>query len=109
MRSHLNQLHPADIAQIINQLPGDFQKKAFSLLVPEVASEVLMDLHDEVREEILEDIHQPRLVKIMDEMDSDEAADMAAELDEEQLADKIDHDWRNPETYDADDGSVVDW
>ena len=25
------------------------------------------------------------------------------------LADKIDHDWRNRETYDADDGSVVDW
>ena len=30
-------------------------------------------------------------------------------LDENGLADKIDHDWRNPETYDADDGSVVDW
>ncbi|MBN2329896.1 MAG: galactonate dehydratase [Candidatus Omnitrophica bacterium] len=34
---------------------------------------------------------------------------LGVELDEEQLADKIDHDWRNPETYDADDGSVVDW
>ena len=28
---------------------------------------------------------------------------------ENALADKIDHDWRNRETYDADDGSVVDW
>jgi galactonate dehydratase len=34
---------------------------------------------------------------------------LGVELDEEALADKIDHDWRNPETYDADDGSVVDW
>ena len=34
---------------------------------------------------------------------------LGIELDEEQLADKIDHDWRNRETYDADDGSVVDW
>ncbi|MBD3268080.1 galactonate dehydratase [bacterium] len=34
---------------------------------------------------------------------------LGIELDEEQLSDKIDHDWRNPETYDADDGSVVDW
>jgi len=34
---------------------------------------------------------------------------LGVELDEEQLADKIDHDWRNRETYDADDGSVVDW
>jgi galactonate dehydratase len=34
---------------------------------------------------------------------------LGIELDEDALADKIGHDWRNPETYDADDGSVVDW
>jgi galactonate dehydratase len=31
------------------------------------------------------------------------------ELDENALADKIGHDWRNAETYDRHDGSVVDW
>ena len=34
---------------------------------------------------------------------------LGVELDEEALADKLGHDWRNPETYDAFDGSVVDW
>ncbi len=34
---------------------------------------------------------------------------LGVELDEQALADKIGHDWRNRETYDADDGSVVDW
>jgi galactonate dehydratase len=34
---------------------------------------------------------------------------LGIELDENALADKIGHDWRNPETYDQDDGSVVDW
>ena len=34
---------------------------------------------------------------------------LGIELDEEALADKIGHDWRNQESYDADDGSVVDW
>ena len=34
---------------------------------------------------------------------------LGIELDEEALKDKIGHDWKNPETYDADDGSVVDW
>jgi galactonate dehydratase len=34
---------------------------------------------------------------------------LGIELDENALANKIDHDWRNRETYDADDGSVVDW
>jgi galactonate dehydratase len=34
---------------------------------------------------------------------------LGIELDEDALANKIDHDWRNPQTYDEDDGSVVDW
>jgi len=34
---------------------------------------------------------------------------LGIELDENAMADKIGHDWKNPETYDADDGSVVDW
>lgn len=34
---------------------------------------------------------------------------LGIELDENGLADKIGHDWRNQETYDPDDGSVVDW
>jgi len=34
---------------------------------------------------------------------------LGIELDEEAMKDKIGHDWRNPETYDPEDGSVVDW
>jgi len=34
---------------------------------------------------------------------------LGIEIDEQAIADKIDHDWRNREEYDADDGSVVDW
>jgi galactonate dehydratase len=34
---------------------------------------------------------------------------LGIELDENALASKIGHDWTNPQTYDEDDGSVVDW
>jgi len=34
---------------------------------------------------------------------------LGVELDDNLMADKIGHDWRNQESYDADDGSVVDW
>jgi galactonate dehydratase len=34
---------------------------------------------------------------------------LGIELDENAMADKIGHDWRNPEAYDADDGAAVDW
>ena len=38
-----------------------------------------------------------------------EGPGLGIELDENQMADKLDHDWRNRETYDLNDGSVVDW
>ncbi len=34
---------------------------------------------------------------------------LGIDLDENAMADKIDHNWKNRELYDADDGSVVDW
>ncbi len=34
---------------------------------------------------------------------------LGVELDENALADKINHDWKNRELYDPDDGSVLDW
>ena len=34
---------------------------------------------------------------------------LGIELDEDALEDQIDHDWRNPERYDPDDHSVIDW
>jgi len=85
IREKINQLHPGDAAQIINELPAEYQLKAFSFLSSELASDVINDLHDELREDVLENIHQKRLVEIIDEMESDEAADIAAELDKEQL------------------------
>ena len=42
-------------------------------------------------------------------LDLPTAPGLGIELDENAMADKIGHDWRNQESYDADDGSVVDW
>jgi galactonate dehydratase len=38
-----------------------------------------------------------------------EGPGLGIELDEEQVAKRLDHDWRNRQTYDLNDGSVVDW
>jgi galactonate dehydratase len=37
------------------------------------------------------------------------APGLGIELDEDALESQIGHHWRNPEAYDADDDSVVDW
>lgn len=93
LKEKINLLHPADSAQIINELPSEYQFTAFSLLNDENASDVLPDLYDELREDILEKMQQNRLVKIIDEMETDEAADIIGELEDEvskELLEKID-------------------
>jgi len=93
LKEKINLLHPADSAQIINELPSEYQFTAFSLLNDENASDILPDLYDELREDILEKMQQNRLVKIIDEMETDEAADIIGELEEDvskKLLEKID-------------------
>ena len=34
---------------------------------------------------------------------------LGVELDDSKMADKLDHEWKNREEYDADDHSVMDW
>ena len=98
IRDKINSMHPADVATLINNLSDEDEiKKVFSLLTPENASEVLLDLHDNIKEDILETIKKDRLVKIIDEMDSDEATDIISELDEEtteHVLEKIDEEER---------------
>lgn len=92
LRKRINDLHPADIAQIINDLPEEYQQPVFSLLQTETASDVLPELYEEIRERIMATLHPHKLVNIIDEMETDEAADIIAELEDnvsQQLLDRI--------------------
>ena len=50
----INQLHPADIAEIINELEDFESKSLFSTLEDEVATLVLVELDEDDRESLLE-------------------------------------------------------
>ncbi len=42
-------------------------------------------------------------------MDLPTGPGLGIELDEAKLGEKLDHEWKNREEYDADDHSVMDW
>ncbi|MDY6914973.1 MAG: magnesium transporter [Candidatus Cloacimonadota bacterium] len=93
LKSLLKEMHPADIAQIINELPSEFRLLTFRLLSAEVASDVLPELYDEIQDELINKIKDVRFLKILDEMDSDEATDILADLEDtktENLLKKLD-------------------
>ena len=73
-------LHPADIARILNELKKDERKYLFNLLPTEMASSVLTDLDQPVVEQLLEDVSHTKISTLVDQMDSDDAADLISDL-----------------------------
>lgn len=84
MKSHktLDDLHPADIADIIEQLDGDLRCQVFTQLDPEVAAEVLAELDEEEEAAVIVDsIPDKEATDVLNEMDPDDAADIVSELE----------------------------
>jgi len=77
-------MHPADIADLIDELDEEDRLHLFSLLDVEKASDVILELSDNSREQIIEDLSNEQLTDIIEEMESDDQADIIAELSDDQ-------------------------
>jgi len=78
----LANLHPADIAELINHLKVEDAKYVFGILDRDTAVEVITELDEDLREEILAEIDKNKITDIVDELDSDDATDIVSELPE---------------------------
>ncbi len=76
-------LHTADIAEIINNIPTEHAKYLFELLSVEDKSEVILELQETVRENLVDLLTPKQISEIVDELESDDAVDIVSELDEE--------------------------
>jgi magnesium transporter len=91
VRNILADLHPADISDLIERLDSKYRSTVFSLLLPEVASEVLAELEDALKEDILEDLDTRKIAELVSEMDSDDATDLVSELPQEKVSEVLAH------------------
>lgn len=76
-------LHPADIAEIINHLKRDDAEYLFNLLDTETASEVVVEIDENLREKILKKIDAEKITDIIDELETDDATDIVSDLPEQ--------------------------
>lgn len=76
----LTDLHPADIADLLDKFSEENRRYIFELLDTEVASDVILEVEDAHRESLLERMDEHRLSEIVEEMDSDDATDIVGEL-----------------------------
>lgn len=79
----LGELHPADIADVIERTPKPHQERVFSLLADEVKPRVLAELESVAGSEVIESLSNSELSDIVEEMAPDDAADVLADLDAE--------------------------
>lgn len=79
----LKELHPADIAEIINQIPEEYKLEVLKFLDEEIISDVVAELEEDEREELLSKLSAKEIAEnVVQHMESDDAADLVAELDE---------------------------
>jgi magnesium transporter len=79
----LAKLHPADIADIVEDLAPDERQAVFQTLDEEVAAGALEEVQPKVQKAILESLDSERAAEIVEEMEPDAAADLLADLTEE--------------------------
>jgi len=82
-------LHPADIADIVEEMTADERRAVFDELDVETAAETLGEVEPEMQAAIVGDLEQGRAADILEEMDPDEAVDLLQDLTEERREELI--------------------
>jgi len=82
-------LHPADIADIVEEMTADERRVVFDELDVETAAEALGEVDPEMQASIMGDLDQERAADILEEMDPDEAVDLLQDLPEDRREELI--------------------
>lgn len=92
LKALLADLHPADIAEICNELERDEAIFVFRQLGNEIAADVLAEMDEDERKDFLEELPSEIIAKrFVDYMDTDDAVDMIRDLDEEKQEEVLSH------------------
>ena len=90
LKNELDELHPADIAEVFDQLKASELNYLFKLIESEKAAEVMIELDEDDREALLSTLTSMEIAKkVIDHIDSDDAADVLAELPDEKQSEVI--------------------
>ena len=82
-------MHPADIAEVLDELSFDHAIYILKILEDDKTSEVIKELEDDVRESVLSVLSSKEIAENINEMESDDAADIISELSDQQKEEVI--------------------
>ena len=81
LRDLISPLHDADIADLIERLPGDERRQFISLAGDAVSGEVLAFIEDDVRETIIRQLDAHKVAEAISDLDTDDAVAVLEDLD----------------------------
>jgi magnesium transporter len=85
-------LHPADIAEVFDELDIDEARDAFLSLPRGTKADVVIELEEDVRERFLKHLSSEEIaLDFIEELDSDDAADIIGELPEDKQEEVLAH------------------
>ena len=90
-RKAIADLHPADIAELYQNLEIDEAEFLYSLLDEDTAADVLMELDEDDRLKLLENMPTEEIAKQIEHLDTDDAVDVIQQLDEEDRDEILSH------------------
>jgi len=87
LRIKLDQMHPADVAYVLEALPLAERLAVWDLVKAERDGEILLEVSDAVRETLIAHMETKELVAATEQLDTDEIADLAPDLPREVMQD----------------------
>jgi magnesium transporter len=82
LREEINRLHPSEIADLLESLPGKQRDNVWDLIDPELEGDVLVHVQDAVRSGRLEQMAPEKLAEVAEALDTDDAVDLLQDLPE---------------------------
>ncbi|MCL2332722.1 MAG: CBS domain-containing protein, partial [Actinomycetia bacterium] len=77
----LHELHPADVADIIEQLAPEARAAVFAHLDAEHAAETISELEEEYQADLIDELNERHASSLLAEMGPDDAADIIGDLE----------------------------
>lgn len=90
-RAELAGMHPADIAELYQNLELSEAEYLYRLLDQEQAADVMMELDEDDRLKLLSDMPAEEIAKQIDYLDTDDAVDLIQQLDEDERDEILSH------------------
>ena len=89
-RNQMNEMHPADLADIIESIPIQNIRTVLNTMDAETTGDTIYELEADMRNVVISQLNDEQVTDILEEMEPDEAADVLSDLPEDKAQELLD-------------------